>query len=106
MLSAADFTAVNLETAVTARGVPQPKQFHFRTTGKAFTAVRAAGIDLVTMANNHALDYGRIGLHDTIAAARRARFPYVGIGRKRAPPGPRTSPRSTVSGSRSSGCPR
>jgi poly-gamma-glutamate synthesis protein (capsule biosynthesis protein) len=72
---------VNLETAVTTRGVPQPKEFHFRTTGKAFTAVRAAGIDLVTMANNHVLDYGRIGLHDTIAAARRARFPYVGIGR-------------------------
>ena len=81
VLSAADFTAVNLETAVTTRGVPQPKQFHFRTTGKAFTAVRAAGIDLVTMANNHVLDYGRTGLHDTIAAARRARFPYVGIGR-------------------------
>ena len=81
VLSAADFTAVNLETAVTTRGVPQPKQFHFRTTGKAFTAVRAAGIDLVTMANNHVLDYGRIGLHDTLAAAHRARFPYVGIGR-------------------------
>ena len=81
VLSAADFTAVNLETAVTTRGVPQPKQFHFRTTGKAFTAVRAAGIDLVTMANNHVLDYGRTGLHDTIAAARRAHFPYVGIGR-------------------------
>ena len=81
VLSAADFTAVNLETAVTTRGAPQPKEFHFRTTGKAFTAVRAAGIDLVTMANNHVLDYGRIGLHDTIAAARRARFPYVGIGR-------------------------
>jgi poly-gamma-glutamate synthesis protein (capsule biosynthesis protein) len=81
VLSAADFTAVNLETAVTTRGAPQPKEFHFRTTGKAFAAVRAAGIDLVTMANNHVLDYGRIGLHDTIAAAQRARFPYVGIGR-------------------------
>ena len=81
VLSAADFTAVNLETAVTTRGAPQPKQFHFRTTGKAFTAVRAAGVDLVTMANNHVLDYGRIGLHDTMAAAHRARFPYVGIGR-------------------------
>jgi poly-gamma-glutamate capsule biosynthesis protein CapA/YwtB (metallophosphatase superfamily) len=33
------------------------------------------------MANNHVLDYGRLGLHNTIAAARRARFPYVGIGR-------------------------
>ena len=80
MLGSADFTAVNLETAVTSRGTPQPKQFHFRTTPKAFTAIRAAGIDLVTMANNHVLDYGQTGLRDTLAAARAAHFPYVGIG--------------------------
>ncbi len=81
VLGSADLTMVNLETAVTSRGTPQPKQFHFRTTGKAFTAVRAAGIDLVTMANNHVLDYGQTGLADTLAAAKAARFPYVGIGR-------------------------
>ena len=80
VLGSADFTAVNLETAVTTRGTPQPKQFHFRTTGKAFTAIRDAGIDLVTMANNHVLDYGQTGLRDTLAAVRAARFPYVGIG--------------------------
>jgi poly-gamma-glutamate synthesis protein (capsule biosynthesis protein) len=32
------------------------------------------------MANNHVLDYGPVGLADTLAAARAARFPYVGIG--------------------------
>jgi poly-gamma-glutamate capsule biosynthesis protein CapA/YwtB (metallophosphatase superfamily) len=80
VLGSADLTAVNLETAVTSRGTPQPKQYHFRTTGKAFSAIRAAGIDLVTMANNHVLDYGQAGLADTLAAARAARFPYVGIG--------------------------
>ncbi len=80
VLGSADFTAVNLETAVTSRGTPQPKQFHFRTTGKAFSAIRAAGIDLVTMANNHVLDYGQTGLRNTLAAAKAARFPYVGIG--------------------------
>jgi len=81
VLSAADLTAVNLETAITSRGTPQPKQFHFRTTGRAFSAIRAAGIDLVTMANNHVLDYGQAGLADTLAAAKAARFPYVGIGK-------------------------
>ena len=80
VLGSADLTMVNLETAVTSRGRPQPKQFHFRTTGKAFTAIRAAGIDVVTMANNHVLDYGQVGLASTLAAAKRARFPYVGIG--------------------------
>jgi poly-gamma-glutamate synthesis protein (capsule biosynthesis protein) len=81
VLKSADFTALNLETSVTSRGRPQPKTYHFRTTPLAFTALRDAGVDLVTMANNHVLDYGRIGLADTLAAAQGARFPYVGIGR-------------------------
>jgi poly-gamma-glutamate capsule biosynthesis protein CapA/YwtB (metallophosphatase superfamily) len=80
VLRAADFTAVNLETSVTGRGAPQPKTYHFRTVPAAFTALRDAGVDLVTMANNHVLDYGPVGLADTMAAARAARFPYVGVG--------------------------
>jgi poly-gamma-glutamate synthesis protein (capsule biosynthesis protein) len=80
VLRSADFTALNLETSVTDRGVPQPKNYHFRTTPLAFTALRDAGVDLVTMANNHVLDYGPVGLADTIQAARTSRFPYVGIG--------------------------
>jgi poly-gamma-glutamate capsule biosynthesis protein CapA/YwtB (metallophosphatase superfamily) len=80
VLRSADFAALNLETAVTSRGAPQPKTYHFRASPAAFTALRDAGVDLVTMANNHALDYGPVGLADTLAAARAARFPYVGIG--------------------------
>jgi poly-gamma-glutamate capsule biosynthesis protein CapA/YwtB (metallophosphatase superfamily) len=80
VLKSADFTAVNLETAVTSRGRPQPKTYHFATTPTAFTALRDAGVDLVTMANNHILDYGRTGLADTLAAAKAAHFPYVGVG--------------------------
>src|SRR5579871_5915137 len=80
VLRSADFTAVNLETSVTGRGKPQPKTYHFRAPTSAFTALRDGGVDLVTMANNHVLDYGQTGLADTIAAAKAARFPYVGIG--------------------------
>jgi poly-gamma-glutamate synthesis protein (capsule biosynthesis protein) len=80
VLKSADFTALNFETAVTSRGTPQPKTYHFRTSPVAFTALRDAGVDLVTMANNHVLDYGQTGLADTLAAAKAARFPYVGIG--------------------------
>jgi poly-gamma-glutamate capsule biosynthesis protein CapA/YwtB (metallophosphatase superfamily) len=71
---------VNLETAITSGGTPQPKTYHFRAPATAFAALRDAGIDLVTMANNHVLDYGPAGLGDTLAAARAARFPSVGIG--------------------------
>jgi poly-gamma-glutamate synthesis protein (capsule biosynthesis protein) len=80
VLKSADFAALNLETAVTSRGAKQQKNYHFRTTPLAFTALRDAGIDLVTMANNHVLDYGPVGLADTLAAAKAARLPYVGIG--------------------------
>ncbi len=80
VLKSADFTAVNLETPVTNRGRPQPKTYHFATTPVALTALRDAGVNLFTIANNHILDYGQIGLADTLAAAKAARFPYVGAG--------------------------
>jgi poly-gamma-glutamate synthesis protein (capsule biosynthesis protein) len=79
-LRASDLTMVNLETAVTERGSPEPKEFHFRTPATAFTALRAAGVDVATMANNHAADYGAVGLADTLAAIRSTRFPTIGIG--------------------------
>ncbi len=80
LLRSADLTLVNLETAVTARGKPQPKYYHFRAKPAAFTALRDAGVDVANMANNHVLDYGRVGLADTLSAARHAHFPVLGIG--------------------------
>lgn len=79
-LSAADVTMVNLETAITERGTKQPKDFNFRAPASAFAALRRAGVDVVTEANNHGMDYGLVGLRDSVAAARAARFPVVGIG--------------------------
>jgi poly-gamma-glutamate synthesis protein (capsule biosynthesis protein) len=65
----ADVTMVNLETAVTERGTAVPKQFNFRAPASAFVALRAAGVDVVTLANNHGMDYGEEGLLDTLDAA-------------------------------------
>src|SRR4051794_40625806 len=83
-LAKADLTMVNLETAVTDGGVQQNKEFTFRSPPSAFTALRDAGIDIATMANNHGADYGLPGLRDSLAASRAARFPVVGIGRNAA----------------------
>jgi poly-gamma-glutamate synthesis protein (capsule biosynthesis protein) len=80
VLQAADLAMVNLETAITERGTEQPKTFHFRAPATAFDAIRSAGVDLVTLANNHVLDYGQVGLLDALDGARRAQFPIVGIG--------------------------
>lgn len=80
-LSAADLAMVNLETAITdGGGTPQPKSFRFRAPATAFAALRAAGIDIASMANNHGVDYGRGGLADTLRAIERTGFPVVGIG--------------------------
>ncbi|MDQ3734855.1 MAG: CapA family protein [Actinomycetota bacterium] len=80
-LSAADIAMVNLETAITDRGVEEPKEFHFRTSPVALDALHAAGIDLTTMANNHAVDYGPLGLQDTLDAVMQSPIPVIGVGR-------------------------
>ena len=80
-LGKADLTMVNLETAVTTGGQQQAKEFTFRAPPIAFTALRDAGIDVATMANNHGADYGASGLRDSLAAIRAAHFPVVGIGK-------------------------
>jgi len=81
VLSGADLAVVNLETAITDRGEPVAgKNYHFRSSASAFTALKAAGVDVVSMANNHALDYGPVGMQDTFDAITRAKMPVIGIG--------------------------
>ena len=71
----------SLETAITVRGEPVAgKNFHFRSPAASFVALRAAGVDVVNMANNHALDYGPTGLQDTFTAIKASKMPVVGIG--------------------------
>ena len=67
-----------------------PKKFHFRAPATAFDALAAAGIDVVTMANNHAVDYGEVGLrgHPGRAAERR-RSRWSASARTRPTPTPR-----------------
>jgi poly-gamma-glutamate synthesis protein (capsule biosynthesis protein) len=79
-LSAPDLTMVNLETAISVGGTPEAKNFTFQAPPSAFTALKAAGIDLVSMANNHSADYGSEGLAQTLEAIKRTRFPVVGLG--------------------------
>ena len=62
---AADLFLVNLECAITARDLrysgPE-KAFYFRADPVAAETLRLAGIDLVSLANNHALDADYDGL--------------------------------------------
>ena len=80
VLSRADVAVLNLETAVTDGGTRADKEFAYRAPASVLTRLKDAGVDLVTLANNHGLDYGRDGLRDTLAASRASGLPVVGIG--------------------------
>lgn len=81
LLGRADVTVVNLETAITEGGDPVPKAYNFRAPARALDALRVAGVDVVSMANNHGLDYGDGGFEDSLAAEQATGTPIIGIGR-------------------------
>ncbi|MBK6440106.1 MAG: CapA family protein [Candidatus Microthrix sp.] len=84
-LGEADLAFLNLETAITTGpATPEDKQFTFSTGPRVFDALRSAGVDAVTMANNHAIDFGSDGLAQTLDAIEDDGFPVVGIGRDEA----------------------
>lgn len=80
-LQQVDYAIVNLETAVTKRGVPQQKQFNFRTGKNSIVALKDAGFQMVSLANNHAMDFGEIGLLDTIDYLNKVGLAHIGAGR-------------------------
>ena len=65
----ADLTMVNLECAVTSCDKPwagAPKAFYFGAPPAAVASLSYAGVDLVSLANNHVLDFGVDGLRQTL----------------------------------------
>ena len=87
-LRGADLAMVNLESAITERGTPEAKEleapenrYWFRAPATALDFLADAGVDVVTVANNHGADYGPQGLADTLRAAREAPVAVVGVGR-------------------------
>jgi poly-gamma-glutamate capsule biosynthesis protein CapA/YwtB (metallophosphatase superfamily) len=79
----ADLFVLNLECCISERGErwPEPdKPFFFRAPPLAAELLAHAGVDCVTLANNHALDYGADALLDTLEHLRAAGVACVGAG--------------------------
>ena len=71
-----DFTLANLEGPLTEVGEPMEKQFVFRGP-PAYTAILTENsVEAVTLANNHALDYGFEGRSATMEALKEAGVAY------------------------------
>ena len=81
ILQSADLTVGNLESAVSDLGQAGQKSYTFRAPPLAAAGLAAAGFDLVSIANNHSLDFGPEALVDTVEQLRAASVEVVGGGR-------------------------
>jgi poly-gamma-glutamate capsule biosynthesis protein CapA/YwtB (metallophosphatase superfamily) len=79
-VKSADYAILNLESAVTTKNTPFPKIYNFKADPIALKGVKDAGFDLVTLANNHAMDYKEEGLVDTINHLKNYELHYIGAG--------------------------
>lgn len=78
----ADIFMVNNEFPYSDRGTPTPeKTFTFRARPEYASYLYDMGADIVSLANNHAYDYGEIALTDTLDTLNSIQMPYVGAGR-------------------------
>jgi poly-gamma-glutamate capsule biosynthesis protein CapA/YwtB (metallophosphatase superfamily) len=77
---AADLFVLNLECCISERGEPVPKTFNFRAPPAAVETLLHLGVDCVTLANNHALDFGTDALLDTFEHLRAAGIAWAGAG--------------------------
>lgn len=79
----ADINFCNLECVISDRGRPwaaPSKVFHFRSDARNIEVLKTAGIDVVSLANNHALDFEYDGLQETIRLLHDNAIGFAGAG--------------------------
>lgn len=76
----AELFLVNLECPFTDRGEKLPKNFNFRARPELVGSLVGAGVGAVSLANNHMMDFGSIGLTDTLATLDQVKIPHFGAG--------------------------
>lgn len=80
-MNKADIFMLNNEFAYSTRGSEIiEKSYTFRAHPKRVNILKEIGVDIVSLANNHALDFGREALDDTFATLEDAGIDYVGAG--------------------------
>ncbi|WP_256700610.1 CapA family protein [Paenibacillus sp. P46E] len=81
VLKKADIAFANLETPVSVRGQAAEKTFAFRSKPTALAGLNYAGIDGVTVANNHILDFGQNAMLDTLVHLDKYKIGHTGAGK-------------------------
>ncbi len=78
---AADVSYANLEVPFTDQGYPHPtKSVVFRARPENIVGVANAGIDIVSLGNNHIVDYGEVGMLQTMELLDQHEIRYSGAG--------------------------
>lgn len=81
-LQQADITFMNNEFPYSDGGAPiEGKTFTFRARPSSVRFLNDLGVDAVSLANNHAFDYGERALLDTFDTLKNAGISYIGAGR-------------------------
>lgn len=81
LMQEADIAYGNLEFSINDRPELQRPFYNFRTPSSFAWEVAAIGVNLVSLANNHALDFGPEGLSECLTALDRAGIGHAGAGR-------------------------
>jgi len=80
-LGASDVLVGHLECPLSSRGTPAPNaKLAMRSDPSVAVALREIGFDMLSVAGNHALDFGVIALSDTIDALHGAGIQMCGVG--------------------------
>ncbi len=80
-LKAGDITVGNLEAPITRHGTEfKNKKFRFRISPRATHALQGACFSVLTLANNHTMDFGAVGLKETLRHLDRANILHTGAG--------------------------
>ncbi len=80
VLDSADIRIGNLECAITESNTPERKGFPLKAPLQSARALSLAKFDLLSLANNHAMDYGYAGLAETQAVLGQSGIASVGAG--------------------------
>jgi poly-gamma-glutamate capsule biosynthesis protein CapA/YwtB (metallophosphatase superfamily) len=81
MLNKADIAIGNLECTISGQGEPENKTYTFRAPLEAGKALSFAGFDLLTLANNHVMDFGKDAFLDTLDNLQANQISVVGAGK-------------------------
>lgn len=80
--SQADYSILNLEAPIVDVDASPIEKCgpNLKTTSSVVDSLKYTGFDMVTLANNHIMDYGESGLTQTINSLESGNIEYVGVG--------------------------